>query len=118
MPSPNSEEGLRVHGHHAMLCVGYSDKHQVFIVRNSWSENWGHGGYCYIPYSYLANPQYSFDLWAICDASLDLTPSSTLLSMSSVKDEDSIVQPPTEEDDIDYEFQYLDEQSVDTYSRI
>ncbi|RUT06446.1 hypothetical protein DSM106972_027030 [Dulcicalothrix desertica PCC 7102] len=114
MPSPNSEEGLQVHGHHAMLCVGYSDKHQVFIVRNSWSERWGHGGYCYIPYSYLANPQYSFDLWAICDASLDTTP-TTLFSMSSdlaldswVTDEDSIVQPFTE-NEYDYEFQYLED---------
>lgn len=117
MPNPNNEEGLRVHGHHAMLCVGYSDKHEMFIVRNSWSERWGHGGYCYIPYAYLANPEYCFDLWAICDASLGATSSSTLLSSSSdltldshwVKHEDSIVPPFTEEDEYDYEFLNLED---------
>ena len=115
MPNPNSEVGLRVHGYHAMLCVGYSDKHQVFIVRNSWSESWGHGGYCYIPYGYLANPEYSFDLWGICDASLEFTPRSTPSFMSSdstldswVTDGDLIIQPFTEEDEYDYEFQYLE----------
>eukprot|EP00327_Prymnesium_parvum_P024827 CAMPEP_0113267530 /NCGR_PEP_ID=MMETSP0008_2-20120614/20656_1 /TAXON_ID=97485 /ORGANISM="Prymnesium parvum" /LENGTH=60 /DNA_ID=CAMNT_0000116565 /DNA_START=1 /DNA_END=180 /DNA_ORIENTATION=- /assembly_acc=CAM_ASM_000153 len=29
---------------HAMLIVGYMDREQVFIVRNSWGENWGVGG--------------------------------------------------------------------------
>lgn len=43
------------HGLHAMLCVGYSNADQCFIVRNSWGPNWGHGGYCYVPYEYMAN---------------------------------------------------------------
>lgn len=43
------------HGLHAMLCVGYSDPDEVFIVRNSWGSGWGHNGYCYIPYDYMAN---------------------------------------------------------------
>ncbi|MBW4511469.1 MAG: C1 family peptidase [Scytonematopsis contorta HA4267-MV1] len=113
MPDPNSEGGLEVHGHHAMLCVGYSDNYQVFIVRNSWSESWGHGGYCYIPYDYLANPEYCFDLWAICEANLDSPPSSTLLSISSditsnirwATDKALIVPAFTKKDEYDYEFQ-------------
>ena len=31
----------------------------VFVVRNSWGENWGHGGYCYMPYAYLGSTEYN-----------------------------------------------------------
>lgn len=48
------------HGLHAMLCVGYSDTREVFIVRNSWGEDWGHNGYCYVPYDYMANSDFNF----------------------------------------------------------
>jgi hypothetical protein len=52
-------------GGHAMLCVGYSDQDQVFVVRNSWGPKWGDGGYCYVPYDYLANPNYAHDAWTL-----------------------------------------------------
>ena len=52
---------------HAMLCVGYSDTAQRFIVRNSWGPHWGHHGYCYIPYHYLTDPRYCFDVHVIYD---------------------------------------------------
>lgn len=65
MPSPK-EAGRESHGGHAMLCVGYSDPDQVFIVRNSWGPSWGDKGYCYIPYRYLINEEYNFgDSWII-----------------------------------------------------
>ena len=65
MPSPK-EAGRESHGGHAMLCVGYSDPDQVFIVRNSWGPEWGDKGYCYIPYRYLINEEYNFgDSWII-----------------------------------------------------
>lgn len=71
---------------HAMLAVGYNDAEQVFIVRNSWGTNWvrmrnsfrdlieslksrllqGRNGYCFLPYNYLANPQFTSDAWALC----------------------------------------------------
>lgn len=64
-PSP-AEAGRESHGGHAMLCVGYSDPDQVFIVRNSWGPDWGDKGYCYIPYRYLMNQEYNFgDSWII-----------------------------------------------------
>ena len=39
------------HGRHAMLIVGYTGN--FFIVKNSWGENWGDKGYCYIPKNVL-----------------------------------------------------------------
>ena len=44
-------------GYHAMVVVGYSDDTKFFLVRNSWGEHFGDKGYCYIPYSYIADPE-------------------------------------------------------------
>jgi len=59
MPDP-SEKNL---GGHCMLIVGSNDTH--FIVRNSWGEEWGDKGYCYIPHEYLTNENLADDFWAI-----------------------------------------------------
>ena len=64
VPMPDVEQDNH-DGGHAMLCVGYSEPDQVFIVRNSWGEDWGDGGYCYIPYDYMANPELNADCWAL-----------------------------------------------------
>ena len=64
MPSPK-EAGRKSHGGHAMLCVGYSDEDKMFIVRNSWGDEWGEAGYCYIPYNYLMNEKWTGDCWII-----------------------------------------------------
>lgn len=65
LPS-NNERGRDSHGAHAMLCVGYSDKDRVFIVRNSWGTDWGDQGYCYMPYDYVMNPELNLgDAWII-----------------------------------------------------
>lgn len=62
VPPPTPKEtGRESHGGHAMLCVGYSDADEVFIVRNSWGSGWGDGGYCYVPYRYVMNQDYNFD---------------------------------------------------------
>jgi C1A family cysteine protease/uncharacterized tellurite resistance protein B-like protein len=67
VPEPTPHEVEREeHAGHAMVCVGYSDKDQVFIVRNSWGTEWGDSGYCYIPYRYIMNPKYNDgDSWTI-----------------------------------------------------
>ncbi len=52
IPLPD-KENEKLEGGHAMLCVGYSDEYEVFIVRNSWGTHWGDKGYCYIPYAYM-----------------------------------------------------------------
>jgi C1A family cysteine protease len=49
MPSPDE---IRLGGH-ALLAVGYDDDKQHFIVRNSWGEEFGDKGYCYIPYDFF-----------------------------------------------------------------
>lgn len=65
MPDFDSEEGRESHGNHAMLCVGYKDSIESFIVRNSWGEDWGDDGYCYIPYEYMTDENLCFECWKI-----------------------------------------------------
>lgn len=45
------------YGYHAMVVVGYSDETRYFVLRNSWGEKFGEKGYCYIPYSYICDPE-------------------------------------------------------------
>ena len=54
-----------VEGGHAILAVGYDDSKQCYIIRNSWSENWGDKGYFYMPYEYMHNPDLCDDFWTI-----------------------------------------------------
>jgi C1A family cysteine protease len=63
VPMPQPDE--QVLGGHAVVAVGYNDAQQVFIVRNSWSAQWGDKGYCYMPYAYLTNPHLASDFWVI-----------------------------------------------------
>ncbi|HVZ71646.1 MAG TPA: C1 family peptidase [Polyangia bacterium] len=48
MPMPAHGEGVL--GGHAVLCVGYDDSIQSFIVRNSWGASWAKNGYFFMPY--------------------------------------------------------------------
>jgi C1A family cysteine protease len=62
VPMPTAREAARgEHGGHAMLCVGYSDADEMFIVRNSWGKGWGDKGHCYMPYDYVMSEDYNFD---------------------------------------------------------
>ena len=61
MPGP----GEHVMGGHAVLAVGYDDTSRRFIVRNSWSDQWGMKGYFSMPYDYLLNENLSDDFWTI-----------------------------------------------------
>jgi len=61
LPQP-SEQML---GGHAVLAVGYDDANQWFVVRNSWGDQWGMGGYFTMPYPYLTQPNLSRDFWTI-----------------------------------------------------
>ena len=63
VPLPKAKE--KVVGGHAVVAVGYSDKTQQFIVRNSWGPKWGLRGYFMIPYGYLTNTNLADDFWTI-----------------------------------------------------
>jgi C1A family cysteine protease len=54
-----------VEGGHAVICVGYDESKQLYIIRNSWGESWGDKGYFYMPYKYLHDPNLSDDFWVI-----------------------------------------------------
>lgn len=60
---PNSNE--KCLGGHAVLCVGYDDTKQHWIMRNSYSVNWGDNGYFYLPYMYLLDSYLSSDMWVL-----------------------------------------------------
>jgi len=63
VPMPASgEQNL---GGHAVMAVGYDDRKQMFIVRNSWGSTWGLKGYFMIPYAYLIQSGLSSDYWTI-----------------------------------------------------
>lgn len=61
MPSPEEN----VLGGHAVVCVGYDDTQNRFLVRNSWGADWGMKGYFTMPYSYLTDSNLVDDLWTI-----------------------------------------------------
>ena len=51
IPLPTTSE--LSHAGHALLAVGYDDAAGRFLFRNSWSPQWGYGGYGTVPYRYL-----------------------------------------------------------------
>jgi C1A family cysteine protease len=63
MPMPKPKEQRL--GGHAVMAVGYDDAKKMFIVRNSWTKNWGDQGYFYMPYSYISDTNRADDFWTI-----------------------------------------------------
>lgn len=63
VPMPSTGETVK--GGHAVVAVGYNDEQRVFIVRNSWGNNWGLNGYCLMPYEYLLTAHLTNDFWTI-----------------------------------------------------
>ena len=61
MPGPKE----KLLGGHAVIAVGYDDKTQRFIVRNSWGSKWGIKGYFTMPYAYLTDSNLADDFWTI-----------------------------------------------------
>lgn len=61
MPGPN--EALL--GGHAVCVVGYDMSYPCWIVRNSWSDQWGDNGYFYLPMRYLEKAGLSSDFWTV-----------------------------------------------------
>lgn len=62
MPDFNKE---KVAGGHAILAVGYDEKKQLVLIRNSWGATWGIKGYFWMPYAYITNAHLCDDFWTI-----------------------------------------------------
>jgi len=58
LPNVNSEQCL---GGHEMCLIGFDDNKKLFTVVNSWGSTWGVNGLCYIPYTYITDPNLSFE---------------------------------------------------------
>ena len=71
-------------GGHAVMAVGYDDRHQWIIVRNSWGSSWGDGGYFYMPYRYICDQGLCSDFWTVQQIR-DNESESTLPSRQKVK---------------------------------
>jgi C1A family cysteine protease len=63
VPMPRRRDALV--GGHAVLAVGYDDRAERFVVRNSWGARWGEGGYGTMPYAYLLDGGLSDDFWTV-----------------------------------------------------
>lgn len=61
LPPPDEQ----VVGGHAVMAAGYDDERQLLLVRNSWGDDWGDGGYFWMPYAYVADRDLSDDFWTI-----------------------------------------------------
>jgi C1A family cysteine protease len=61
MPKKNEQ----MVGGHAVMAVGYDSPSKRFIVRNSWSTDWGQKGYFTMPFDYLMEENLSDDFWTI-----------------------------------------------------
>jgi C1A family cysteine protease len=63
LPMPEPHE--KTVGGHAVLIVGYDDATEQFTARNSWGSAWGNGGYFFMPYAYVNDPNLAGDFWTI-----------------------------------------------------
>jgi C1A family cysteine protease len=66
---PMPKDGEKLFGRHCVVLVGYDDDKKLFKLRNSWSKNWGDGGYFYLPYEYILDSYLAQDFWLISEVS-------------------------------------------------
>jgi C1A family cysteine protease len=59
-----SERERPLGGHVGVLC-GYNDAARMFVFRNSWGSEWGDGGYGYLDYDFVTNPDLAGDFWVL-----------------------------------------------------
>lgn len=64
MPIPRKRND-RTHGGHAVMAVGYDDRKQAVLVRNSWGKDFGIKGYFWMPYSLISDSGFAHDFWTI-----------------------------------------------------
>jgi C1A family cysteine protease len=64
MPIPRKRHDP-AHGGHAVMAVGYDDRKQAVLVRNSWGTDFGLKGYFWMPYSLISDSGFAHDFWTI-----------------------------------------------------
>lgn len=57
MPKPHEKN----EGGHAMLIVGYDIPNKMFLIKNSFGQEWGMNGYAWMPFEYAE--QQVFEFW-------------------------------------------------------
>lgn len=62
---PMPQMGERALGGHAVVKCGHNDSEERFTCRNHWGPDWGDGGYFYMPYAYITDPNLSDDFWTL-----------------------------------------------------
>lgn len=71
IPFPASHDQLE--GGHAVVAIGYDDKHKIgkytgsLLIRNSWGSRWGDNGYGWLPYEYILSG-LAADFWTLVKA--------------------------------------------------
>lgn len=78
----------RYYGGHAMLCIGWTtiDNDLYLVIKNSWGEDWGDNGYCYLK---VNNDFPLYEMYLIFDEqnyNIDLTDIAGRWSESYIKD--------------------------------
>jgi len=90
LPDPGQPSG------HAMLLVGYDLDKQAYLVRNSWSANWGLDGYCWIPFKIMDEWSSEDHFWAV--GAIEQAPGFSMIGPTvaeSVESVTSKVQGPS-----------------------
>jgi C1A family cysteine protease len=64
MPIPNRKTEAKTEGH-AVMAIGYDDRRKAFLIRNSWSADWGMEGNFYMPYELITDPSIAYDFWTL-----------------------------------------------------
>ena len=54
------------YGYHEMTLIGWNDTKKCWTTQNSWGENWGNKGLCYLPYNYPI-----VESWAMIDVIIE-----------------------------------------------
>ena len=85
IPSPTDV----ITGSHAMCIVGFDLDHQLFLAKNSFGTEWGDGGYCWIPFCYLA--KYGYDMWTFDIP--DAANTQSVISGSNISDTARLMLP-------------------------
>ena len=65
MPAPPDGHWEPASGGHAMLIVGYDDRKNAWLVRNSWGSNWGDGGHVWIDYAVMDHYALPMGYWTV-----------------------------------------------------